>query len=105
MDVRCCCNPGKLIGTVPDYPVLTGVETHIMATARGVNVDLPGKDGGVVPVEVSFCRLIENGEKRGMVAIKSNDLPLEYYEKIQGFESSKEKAKDPVKALIDDIFG
>jgi hypothetical protein len=86
MDVRCCCNPGKLIGTVPDFPELKSDYVQTRSYFIGTRVALPTKDGTKVEVEVACCFLRDgDGPAKPTIAIKSNDLPVEYYKKIEGF--------------------
>jgi len=87
MDVRCCCDPGKLIGTVPDFPALKTPEVQVKSYFIPTKVNLPTKDGGTAEVEVACCmlRCSRAGELTSTLAIRSNDLPIEYYKNIKGF--------------------
>jgi len=60
VEVRCCCNPGKLLGSIPTSPQFTELGKF----------RVPGIKG---PVEVELA------------AIKSNDQPIEYFEQIRGW--------------------
>lgn len=73
MDVRCCCNPGKLLGFIP----LTEDDVGHQMGKRKV----PGVDGKPVEIEVAWLGSVWSGKP----AVKSNDLPIEYYEKIAGW--------------------
>lgn len=72
MEVRCCCNPGKLLGYIPmEEPDTLGVYE--------VDSVVPGKK---VKIEVAW---LGGGWTADYLAVKSNDLPIEYYEQIKGW--------------------
>lgn len=99
------------MGTIPDYKL-----NNFTRLFGGV-VQVPAKDGGHIPVEMAICTLPALGKPT--LCVKSNDLPLSYYEEIEGFvpatEVKKEDfshaawkpqvARDPVDVLVDEIFG
>lgn len=69
MEVRCCCDAGKLLGTIPQE-----------FTFRGL-FKIEGINGKQITVEVDACSL----GRRKFLAVKSNDKPIEYFEQIEGW--------------------
>jgi hypothetical protein len=70
IEVRCCCDPGKLLGSIPASPQFTDLGKFMVPGIKG-------------PVEVELAWL--GPWWSGRAAIKSNDLPIEYYEQIRGW--------------------
>lgn len=70
MEVRCCCNAGLLLGTIPDPP----------KKEEGTYM-VPGVNGHVeVEVATLYRPFWEN-----TLAVKSNDKPISYFEQIIGW--------------------
>ena len=75
MNIRCCCNPGKLLGSVE---VPTGAE-------RQRYVAFPINDFGNVRLEVGLCH--HAGRKE--FALKSMDLGMDVLRSIPSFKEAK----------------
>lgn len=70
LNIRCCCNPTKVIGAIDPTKAPHGIELG----------------------EVMHCRMTyENGQlykyREKQVAIKSNDLPTEYWQNLPSYEA------------------
>ena len=78
-DLRYCCNPGKLLGSLPfdlkDWSNL----------GRSRMIQFLTKDGGRAEVELHVLSI---GFRTGY-AFKSNDKPMEFFRNIQGFKEAK----------------
>lgn len=79
MELRCCCNPGLLLGHLPDPPP---VLNNWLAAVVGAPVVLKTKDGGEAQVELGCIHHVFGGDK---LAYKSNDKPMEFFRNIEGF--------------------
>lgn len=77
-EVRCCCEAGKLLGTIPEVPRIGMSRVFTFATEAGVEsftldwgrIDIPG----IVSTR---------GDER--YALKSMDLPIEKLRQIEGW--------------------
>jgi len=88
VQVRCCCDPGRLLGWVPlpfgarrEPGVLVSFKLPIVLEWRPLPESPVVRDPGVVQLELAEYA---QGEERGL-AFKSNDLPLEQLQAIPGF--------------------
>lgn len=80
MELRCCCNPNRVIGELPD----PSEEDQIRATHfRPVAVELRTKDGGTCEVTCAALRKGFFGDV--FPAYKSDDKPIEFFRNIVGF--------------------
>ena len=82
MEVRCCCDAGKLLGTVPvsrEYKPGDHVNFLYQVTPQPLMLTLP----------VGQCFVQESPNvSRQKAAIKSMDTPIETLRKIPGFEEA-----------------
>lgn len=80
MEVRCCCNPGLLLGSLPEPPVsVAGRFVHF----------------GEVSLEIAWLRLpLFKGQP--YLAYKSMDYPIEKLRALPGWKDRDENNPDPV---------
>lgn len=89
LEVRCCCDPSKLLGylQVPARLAYTGAKIGI-PVLEGLLLEAgqePRAQYGRIDLEVGrVCAEGERGE--GHLAVKSNDTSIEALRKIPGFE-------------------
>lgn len=97
MDIRCCCTPGKLLGSVPVRDETTvGEKIKFLVTKPSVRFDPLAFqhtrfDPTHVTLEVAeFGEVIDGsignpGRLRKGLALKSGELPIEVLSRIPGF--------------------
>lgn len=78
VEVRCCCDAGKLLGTVP---VPDGRQVQ---AGRWFEFALPGER---LRLQVAVWEhWLDFGDHRGGLALRSDDTPLERLRQIPGWE-------------------
>jgi hypothetical protein len=95
LEVRCCCQPAKLLGWIelPETPTLGARVNFALAPALGAQqeksapLELVSLTWGswtstrdTIVDERTITRIVEQG-----VAFKSNDTPIETLRRIKGF--------------------
>lgn len=97
MDIRCCCTPGKLLGSVPvPDATFVGESIKFWVTKPSVRFDPAARkhafsEPSHVTLEVAkFGEVVEGapgdyGRFRTSIALKSGELPLEVLSRIPGF--------------------
>jgi hypothetical protein len=103
-EVRCCCDPGQLLGTIDvDVPYL--YEGQVFRFFVGPSVSLrpywEQRDDDLFITEAGEQltltvarvqgRVLGTGEVLDGLAIKSNDTPIEKLRRINGFQEAKER--------------
>lgn len=92
-EIRCCCNPGKLIGTVPIHePLQLGrsVTFALISERRAGHLMLstvhtPRLE--TLTLEVGKVQRRADGLD-ARLALKSNDIPEEQFRRIPGFRAA-----------------
>jgi hypothetical protein len=82
IEIRCCCNPAKVLGTV-DIP------EHPSGKAPAFRFALP--DGGVIYLQVGKVSRYNaySGEYEHIRALNSNETPIEILRQIPTFKEAK----------------
>lgn len=94
LNVRCCCKPSKILGTLPDPgPDSPGIMIRLAPDLFETLVT-PENDpylSGLVPLPIdTYCEYEKTGEIRER-SFKSNDYPIEVLRQIPGFEEAKRR--------------
>lgn len=100
VEVRCCCQPFKLLGTLPlpdnarswSYPVckasrVTSPQALLRATRGGIRPE-------TVTLELHKFGVVEGGRLVTGWALKADGLPLEKLRRIPGFIEAKPADSD-----------
>lgn len=102
VEIRCCCDPGLLIGTVEvDVPSLYEgqlIHLHVPPTIS-LKPSWDQRDGDlfiehkaerlVLPVSRVQGHVLRSGEYLNGLAIKSNDTPIEKFRRMRTFREAK----------------
>lgn len=83
VEVRCCCVPSKLLGSLPvmDRDLVLGRRIEFVVLQRFGEPRLPRVSLEIATWESGVGRV----ELAGGLAIKSNDVPIEVLRRIPGF--------------------
>ncbi len=88
VEVRCCCDPGKLLGWVAvdtdDVTVRVGASVNFLVTRPAQWLPtLDSMPSMIEYVTLTFARLTT-----GQLALKSNDIPIEKLKRITSWRSN-----------------
>lgn len=80
VDVRCCCDPGALLGTITVSGIGKFEQGLLKVRLRMEEGSMPGYLG-VEVAQYYSCGTYHT-------AVKSNDLPMEVWRRVEGFEEA-----------------
>lgn len=94
MEVRCCCQPQKLLGTieVPSHTEPDTLVTWPLRTLIDAHTDWFEREG--VPVSIPFehlalwCKVYKPKGTGGYPAIKAEHVPLDVLRRVPSFEEA-----------------
>lgn len=81
MEVRCCCDAGKLIGWLPDLR---------RAYERFVRFDIVTAERELKTIALEIADIHTSADPEGHLAYKSRDYPIEWLRTIEGFVEANE---------------
>lgn len=94
LNVRCCCQPQKILGTL-EVPSLNPIQRFTIMTLapRYAAPRYAGADATEIKYHTIqlkyFCQGL-NGDDSGELAVYSDDRPIEFWRQFKGFiEASK----------------
>lgn len=97
LEVRCCCDPGKFLGMleVPRELARKGgpLRCRLQERLEGTPDQVSHSRFAPPTVLLEVARLNMNGVS--VMAVKSNDVPLETLRKIPGFSETAEPFRSP----------
>jgi hypothetical protein len=86
MEVRCCCEPAKLLGYLPVEDRFAHAGASIVRiTAPRWSTALDEVVDHGQRIELTIDELLEGGEITGRLAVRSDDTPLYLLRRISGF--------------------
>lgn len=96
MEVRCCCQPQKLLGWLP-VPDGTRRGSHVRFAVRQ-DLELVTAPGHAAPVNTSVELPVEtfgtydaSGERVKHIALKSEETPIDVLRRIRGFVENTDR--------------
>jgi hypothetical protein len=97
LEVRCCCDPAKLLGSVPipdSVDVCVGSVVTFVTTRAGWRLDPATGRPDHIPAEQLRLEIalwehwVEFGDHRSGLALRSDDTLLERLQQIPGWEDA-----------------